>query len=673
MLRFVRFFVCVVLPLAGLGAALAAPVWCEQRELKTDAAEQIDAILLLDASGSMLLNDPHRLREEGARLFVEFLKQEDRVGVVEFAEDAKVIRGLAPFDSANREEIERQIKNVSSSGEYTDLLAGVRLAGDLLEQNSRDEAKQIIVLLSDGKMDPNPQKGTAQAFTEKLLVEILPALKAKGIRLYSLCFSEEADKKLLEEASVGTDGAMWFTPSADKVHESYAELFLAVKKPQVIPLGAKGFDVDGDIQEATFYINRGEGADIRMVTPGGKQLGPDTREDKVKWFKAQKFDVITITAPEVGTWQVLGVSPSDGFATILTNLKLVTDWPTSVESHKPLLLQARLYESKKPVALPEMSEVIQYAFQIMPTDRIAEPVARDLLVDDGTKGDKIARDGIFSYLVEIAQPGEYRLRVLAKAPTFERQQQIPFRVKPPLINLQVLTEDEASAPAAEEDHAAEEHPTAAESRTARAKQAAGLITGSEKAVFKVSLSEEASTFKNIQLKLSAKDEKRSLFYLPLTRSLADPLEYEGKAEHLPHDGRYALQVSLTAEARGRKSVKETSPVLEFKRLTTGVKEVEVEVVAVEHEKPASQGWFPWLGVVVITLANAAAGILALMLLKRSQGQILLSVPTFETSEQILSAVGALEQKAAVQEVNLDDPLFSEGAGTAEGGDESRAE
>ena len=47
-----------VLALVTLACVAQPAAWAEQRELKTDAAEQVDAILLLDASGSMLVNDP---------------------------------------------------------------------------------------------------------------------------------------------------------------------------------------------------------------------------------------------------------------------------------------------------------------------------------------------------------------------------------------------------------------------------------------------------------------------------------------------------------------------------------------------------------------------------------------------------------------------------------------
>ena len=636
--------------------------WAEQRELKTDAAEKLDAVLALDASGSMLITDPLRLRDEGARLFVQFLKPEDRLAIIQFADDAKVVRPLSPFSAAALDEVARQVNAIGTTGQFTDILAAVKLAGDLLIRDPRPDAKPVIILLSDGKMEPDPQKGTAAVFSDRLLNEVLPDYKARGIRVCTLAFSEQADQNLLAQVAAGTGGINWFTPNADKIHQSYAELFLAVKKPQVVLLNAKGFQIDADVQEATFYINRAGDAEIKIQTPGGRQLSKDTFDEKVKWFHGNKFDVITVVAPEVGSWQVLGVAPEEGFATILTNLKLVTDWPLGVEAGSPQLLQARLYEAKKPVDLPEMANVVRYAFQIIPTDRISEPVVRDFLADDGSRGDKIAKDGIFSYLVTLDEPGEYRLTMVAKAPTFERRQQIPFRVKPAIISLRIVAGGEKTAPAPEgevEESAMSSGVSVGGKGRQPAAAGRSLWRGNEESIFQIELSEEARNLRNLQVKLMAVDDQRNRYLLPVRPAAEGVLRYEASAGALPRDGRYELQAALTGEEKNRTPRKELSQTAVFMRVSSGVAPEETAVLLDVPKKPAKKSWFPLWEVVGVLLVNLSVGFLAFVMLKRAQGELVLSVPEFKIPDNIMAAIAELEKRVNIGEVDLNSPLFAE--------------
>jgi len=383
-----------------------------------ESEESIDAILMLDASGSMLLTDPNHLRNQGAKLFTRFLKEGDRLAIVEFSEEAKVIRPLSPFDPKQIEGVAKNIDSVGEKGAYTDILAAAKKASELFETNFREHASQVVILLSDGKFEPDPKLGSLESLTQNLMEQTIPYARSIGVKFYTLAFSEQADRELLKEIAVGTGGINWYARTPDEIHKSYADLFLAVKKPQLVPLTKAGFQIDEDIREATFYINREKNSSASLIRPDGSILSQESQEPGLRWFGGENFDVVTVLSPMPGNWQVSGIASTDGFATVLTNLKLVTDWSPSINAGEKVLLQVRLYDSQKPVILPEMAGVVQYAFFITPTDRISEPVARGQLYDDGTHGDKEAKDAIFSSEISISQVGDYKLRVVARGPTF---------------------------------------------------------------------------------------------------------------------------------------------------------------------------------------------------------------------------------------------------------------
>ena len=51
----------------------------------------IDAVVIIDASRSMLRTDPQRLRNQGAKLFMRFLSEGDRLGIIQFDREAQAV------------------------------------------------------------------------------------------------------------------------------------------------------------------------------------------------------------------------------------------------------------------------------------------------------------------------------------------------------------------------------------------------------------------------------------------------------------------------------------------------------------------------------------------------------------------------------------------------------
>jgi len=604
--------------------------FADQRELKTGSSDQIDAVLLLDASGSMLQTDPQKLRNEGARLFVESLRAEDRLAIVQFSSDTKIIRPLSTVATDQKDQINESVKSVEASGLYTDLYAAVSQAKDILTQEGRPDTRQLIILLSDGKMDPDPAVATGELRTRNLIDNLLPEVKAKDIKIYTLSFSDQADHDLLSEISAATDGLNWFTPSSDKIHESYTSLFLAVKKPQIVPLTSKGLHIDENVQEATFYINREEGAEPTVLAPNGDRITADTQLPNIKWFRGQKFDAITVIKPVVGDWQVQGLASQEGFATVLTDLKLVSDWSSSIYSGSSYLLQARLYDSEKPVVLPEMTGAAQYAFQITPTDRVSEPIVRDFLVDDGTHGDKVARDGIFSSELRLDDPGDYKLSIILKAPTFERTQQIPFKVKPRFVSLKT---EEVEAPASAEN----------------------VSTSAQKIhQFVVELSPEVAGFSKVQVQLKAVDEERKRLIIPVVRSKEKNFIYRAAANALPHDGKYSLQAFVTGIGK-KGDLKEESNLIEYEHKGEAAEPENTEIVVVP-KIPTETPWWPFaFGTAAFNLGLA---FMFFSILGKSQTQVSFAMPTLAPLDDITQAIEALKAKAALTEIDLADPRLA---------------
>lgn len=632
-----------------LAAALLvwrAPGACQHEDGRTGAGagrEALDAVLILDSSGSMLLTDPRRLRDEGAKLFVEFLKPEDRLAVIEFSGEARLVRPLTPMGGGEAERVGRLIGQIKTVGEYTNLLAPLKLGESILQQSPRPDASRIMIMLSDGKMDPDPKKAAPSQLSNELINILIPELKAKDVRVYTLSFSDQADAALLSQIAAGTGAVHRFAPTADQLHQNFAELFVAAKKPQMLPISSKGFRIDPDVEEATFYINRQGEKEVSLLSPSGRKLAVDASGEGTKWFRGTEFDVITIERPEPGQWEIQGLPKNEGFATVLTSLKLSTSWPAAIYSGTPALLEVRLYEAKKPIVLPQMTGVVTYAYEITPTDKISEPIIRAKLSDQGSDGDAGRGDGVYSALVTIDPPGEYRLRVLAVGPTFERYQQLAFRVKPRLVSLDVVTQ---------------------RAGLLRIQPGKGEIeSGESEDYFRVTLSGELSGAKKTLVKLVATDGEKKRYVLPLTK--VEDLVYLASAQALPGEGAFHLKAFFEGEGRRRERLMGESTGVDYVR-TAGDGAVEVVVKVVEKEEPPAREIPPWVGLIfwllVVSAVNGGILFAGRRRLDSAQTDVAsIKQHKFEGLDAIMVGLAALQKKAEAVEVDLEDPALNSNA------------
>jgi hypothetical protein len=602
----------------------------------------------------MLKTDAQMLRYEGAKLFLQFLGKDDRLAIVSFTDRANVVSELREFSKEPSEAVAQRIQSIKTEGQYSDILEGVRTAAKLLESSPRNDAERIIVLLSDGKMEPNPQVGAASTRTIELVNQVLPELKAREIKVHSLAFSDQADKMLLSEISAATDGLNWFTTTADDVHKSFASLFLVVKRPQVLQMRSRSFVLDQDVDEATFYITRDEGTQLKLISPKNQEMTVDRIPEWVTWFAGKNFDVITMKEPDIGEWQVQGGGATEGFATVLTNLRLVTDWPVVVRVGDRSVVQARLYDGEKPVSLPEMSGVIQYGFQVVPTDRIAAAVAQDFLNDEGRDGDKVAQDGIFSRYATIKEAGEYRLSIVARAPTFERTQQIPFRVRPPLLTFSIVP---GGGHAHGDSHDTHTHDGVEFSGHEEGHREKGIITGDPSFVFKAELSKEALGFRELEVTVQALSRDRKKTVVNLKRVDGEESSpYEAKADSLPESGVYTITATLKGTSKKGQEVEVESKPLKFE-LSGLVKKVAPTATVIPKEVhdvgPKHVDELPLLPIVLITGSSVLALIVGTLLTKKRKVSTAAGV-RYNPPKQMLDAIASLEQKIAASDLKVGD-------------------
>jgi len=612
--------------------------------------KDLDVVLLLDSSGSMLVTDPLNLRIEGIELFVELLGENDRVSLIAFDEQPRVV---VPLGKIDRADFTRNLKSVQTKGEYTDIGLAFEMAAQHLRENGRADSEKAIILLSDGKFEPHPKRGKASELTNALVDQTVPNELTNGIRTFALAFSLEADRKLLENISNKGGGLFWYTPTSEKIHESFADLLLSSKMPQIATMGDHGFFIDELVEEATFYVTKQLGAQLTLVAPD-ERIYHSGDSQNIRWYQGKNFEVITIKEPMAGSWHVVGANLHDGYATLLTKLSLDTKWPTFVVAEEPTKIEANLMEGEKPLALSSMSALLTMKVQISSNDKVSEPIIEASLRDDGKHGDSVAQDGIYSAYLALPDHGRYHLKVIAESPTFERKQLLPFEVESEIISLSKVS-------------------------SSRLDELVGALHTKKDAHDE----EEADKFlitidspkmlKGVTVTLTAKTKKKST-KMHLQKNKSGDIFFGSSRELKP--GKYHLQAELKAEMKGRGAIQQRSAVLTYnKEEIVAVK----EVPEVKHDEkvPAPLESEPevvsvTIPIILLTLLNLAVFGCFFVLIKKKFGATVQGVLPSAIPQETLSMLVEIERLASESEVDFLDSRYRSDKVSSYGSLSSRA-
>jgi len=139
----------------------------EQRIVQFESSSApFDLVLLIDLSGST--KDVVKLIRAAAIHFVEAARPADRIGVITFAGEAKVISPL----TADRELLRQRIETIDTARGDTKLYDATNFAMEELLRESKKSRRSAIVLMSDGLDGTIPgvsgQQGSRSTYQETL-------------------------------------------------------------------------------------------------------------------------------------------------------------------------------------------------------------------------------------------------------------------------------------------------------------------------------------------------------------------------------------------------------------------------------------------------------------------------------------------------------------------------
>ncbi len=399
------------------------------------ADDSVDVRVVIDISGSMKETDPQNLRVPALNLVVELLPEGSQAGVWTFGQYVNMLVPLGQVNDQWRSKAREVAGQINSAGQRTNLTEALEKASWKIADDSG--LQQSVILLTDGMIDVangGPQAAANQQSRRRLITDILPLYQKAGAKIHTLALSDAADKQLLEQIALETGGLFLQPANADDLSRNFLRAFERAAPAEQVPLNDNRFSIDSSVREFTALVFRKPGAKpTKLISPSGQEYTRDTQADDVRWHRDVNFDLITISQPEAGEWNLDADIDPENRVQILSDLKMTVDGiEATIFSGDPINADIALTNEDKIITEQALLGLTDFTISVTnPDGRTTTHLISD--------PEDLPEDGIFSKTLErFTQPGEYRFEVLAQGRTFSRQRTLTANLSEPF---EVSTEE----------------------------------------------------------------------------------------------------------------------------------------------------------------------------------------------------------------------------------------
>jgi len=411
-------------PAAAPDPAAGGAVVSATNFIQTD--DTVRVVLVLDESGSMMLESPTRMErlKVAANDFVALAENGTELGIVSYATDAETASGRVSVSiaalGANRATWTNAINGLSPSTR-TNIGDGLQKAKDMIVAAGGVTGNTFVVLMTDGlNNEPVPQ-ATADADLQAKVADLLAA----GIPVYVTCtggdlglqsqcseiasgtngfYVDSADSARLPEAFVDSHERLTGREAIDSVEGYFSKIKAYSPKVVYVDEGADSATFTLLWQEAT------ANADMVIIDPDG-----NARET----FRMPQGRYARVKRPKPGNWKMVidphGTSESRFVARAYTqnrlnNLAAAVRYATVLPG-EDIYVFAYPKNLGRPITHP--SEKI-LARVTLPDGSVDTLELLDQGRDATGKGDDIPGDGIFTGVYKnTGQKGAYNFLIQA--------------------------------------------------------------------------------------------------------------------------------------------------------------------------------------------------------------------------------------------------------------------
>ncbi len=379
------------------------------------ADNEADVRLVIDISGSMKRNDPQNLRQPAVEMLMELLPDGSHAGVWAFGKEVNMLVPFGTVDQRWREMATERAKNINSVGLYTNIGGALEKASQVSPASQKNAH---IILLTDGMVDIDKDPSVNEKEWRRIVDEIIPVLKKQGFSVHTVALSDNADTHLMNKLSLATGGHAGVAKTADDLMPAFLKAFDAASPSQQLPLAGNRFVVDSSIEEFTALMFRDSSQEIiSLVGPDDTVINEGDLDKDIAWHHTDNYDLVTITRPLEGEWEVKGALAKGSRITVVSDLNLRV---------KPLPLQAPVgSELDLQLALQEDNQVVSRAdFLKLLTIEAASGLKASATPSWQYTFDtqNSPKRGIFSTKIKgFVEPGDYLVSVKLDGKSFKRK------------------------------------------------------------------------------------------------------------------------------------------------------------------------------------------------------------------------------------------------------------
>jgi hypothetical protein len=358
--------ICVLflsLCLLAITASLV-PVAAAQDTVDT----RIDAVLVIDNSGSMRENDPRDMRISAAKLFTNLGAKGDQIGLVSMgdAQTTQALLSLSTIDGFSQFAWDRfkTIRTPSELSNWTYMGEALDLSEQVLNSAANKNPQRAVLLLTDGIPTAPDQDKAAQ---EQKLKAAVAKLKQQGVRIFPIALGSGADVNFLQnELATPTNGLVRTAQSADQLLGVYIEIMTLLQEGRYVD----SYDITSDVDTFLAEVNPRQQIDqINFMFPAINGKAPEIESllipdsplssiEKLSRFQDPNWSM-WLARPEYvprfnGEWRVtlktdlpkvpmIAVIKSDLRARMIEPIASVPDQDSSVRYYpagRPLLIRA---------------------------------------------------------------------------------------------------------------------------------------------------------------------------------------------------------------------------------------------------------------------------------------------------------------------------------------------
>lgn len=280
------------------------------------AAGTVDLVILIDNSGSMAHNDPRELRYRAARLAIDYLEVGDQVGVLLFDSTVEPLLPLSPLTGAGEKNKFKELIPARRPRGDTDIGGALAQAHGQLTEKGRGGAVPLVILLTDGIVDPDPARRYDKEFMAAYydnMDKVVAEMADLGCAIYGVGLTEEADMDFLREVGSRSGGWSQMVPTAPELVPVFRDILQEAKERESLWERVEEDLAAGEVleqkvavpqytREVTFTAVNLEGGflELEVVGPRGQLLAAGQPGVEVSWEAG--YASYRVSSPAAGEW-----------------------------------------------------------------------------------------------------------------------------------------------------------------------------------------------------------------------------------------------------------------------------------------------------------------------------------------------------------------------------------